>query len=278
MNIRLFVSFFIFLLVLQPVTGRAFIPQTPHLLHLVVQHIMQPVGLEAVQIKTISNCDFADIQEEVWLDERLMYQFPNQLKVETATLAGTDFTIESDFSFIKVVNGQVVAKEKSPIDLYTDILLYRDYEILLGQLALAGIDVSSVTLQRYDGRICYVIGRSGRNGAAFPGLWIEKDTFFPVKYVVEKDGWMVETLYSNWQKISRTYYPMAVSISLDNQLFAKVAVSQVSLRSNFSTALFNISLVERQYPPKKEAEVFNESDQEVNEVQKRIEEFKKLYE
>ncbi len=278
MKIRFILSFFIVVLVLQPVTGRAFVPQTAHLLHLVVQKVKQPSGIETSQIKTIVNCDVVDEQEEIWLDERLMYVFPNQLRAETTTPTGTDFSIESDFEFIKVMNGQTVSTSKSPIDLYTDILLYRNHETLLGQLALSGIDVTRVSFQRYEDTICYVIGQPKEKGQPFAGLWIEKDTFFPLKYVVEKDDFLVECVYSNWQKISRTWYPLEVSIYLDDQLFATVTVSDIGLKAGFAPSLFDIDRVMRLYPEKQDPEVVNEKSGEMDELEKRIQEFKKLYE
>jgi len=277
MNIRFFLPFFIFVFVL-PNTGRAFVPQAPHLLHLVIEQVKRPAGIETSQIKTIANFDSADRKEEVWLDERLMYLFPDRLRSETTTLTGEDFTVESDFEFIKVKNGQTVSRTKSPIDLYTDILLYRDDEMFLQGLISAGIDVSTVTLKRYRGMICYVIGKPAGKKEPFPGLWVDKDTFFPVRYVVKKDDFMVENVYSNWQKISRSWYPMEVSIRLDNQVFATVTVGQIKLKSDFPRSLFDIPEIERLYPEQPAPDVLNNSAKEVNEVRKRIEEFKKLYE
>lgn len=259
-------------------TGGAFVPQTPHLLHLVVQKVKQPVGIETVQIKTLLKCDSPEETEEIWLDERLYYRFPNQLRTETETPDGFDFSIESDFQFIKIADGQTVSKSKSPIDLYTDILLYRDHETLLGQLALAGVDVNTVTFQRYEDTICYVVGQPGKKDEPFSGLWIEKDTFFPLKYVVEKDNWLVECVYSNWQKISRTWYPLEVSILLDNEVFATITVSDVRLKSGLSSSLFDIAQAERIYPEQQDAQFLDQDSKDMEELKKRIEALKKLYE
>ncbi|MFH2092355.1 MAG: hypothetical protein ABIJ31_08325 [Pseudomonadota bacterium] len=277
MKIRFLFSFFVLFCILQPCTGRAFVPQTPHLLHLVVQKIKQPVGLYVFQTKTIVDCDA--IQEEgVSLQEALLYQYPNQLRSEVKSNPAATLSVESGFKFIKVINGETVSKEKSFIDLYTDILLYRDHESLIGQLALEGIDVTKVTFQRYDNTICYVIGQPRGKGQPFAGLWIEKETFLPVRYVVEKKDWMVECLYSNWQLVSRTWYPMQITIFLDSQLFATINVNHIDLKSDFSPGIFDISRIERLYPEKLEPGFLDENSKEKDELNKRIEEFKKLYE
>lgn len=259
-------------------TGWAFVPQTPHLLYLVIKKIKQPVGIETIQIKTILDCDVVDEKEEIWLDEKLVYSFPNQLRSEIISEPGINFTIESGFRFIKVMSGETISTEKTPVDLYTDILLYRDHETLLGQLALAGIEVNTVTMQRLDGTICYVVGKELEKGKDYASLWVEKDTFLPLKYVVEKNDWLVECSYTNWQKISRTWYPLEVNIMLDKQEFASVTVGDIKLKSGFPNSLFDISNARRLYPPKQDNPVPEAEASGMDELEKRIEEFKKLYE
>ncbi|MCK4767467.1 MAG: hypothetical protein KAS28_03690 [Desulfobacula sp.] len=261
--------FFILFFILAPGTGEAFVPQTPHLLHLVVGKIKQPVGIEAFQTRKILNYentgkDFAE------LGEKLIYLYPNRLRSEIISDTMTSFSVESDFKFIKVMDGVIVSHDKSLVDLYTDILLYRDHESLLNQLALTGIDTEKVSFQRVNDTICYVIGRPLEKGKPFAGLWIAKDSFLPIKYVVEKNGWLAEFFYNNWQRVSKTWYPMQGSIFLDNQLFAMVYVESVNLKSGFPSSLFDIERIKRSHP-QNDPGSFEEHDE-------RIENFKKLYE
>ena len=276
MKIRFFLSFFLLFFILTSGTGEAFVPQTPHLLHLVIKKIKKPVGIQAFQTKKILN--YKDMEKGfVPLEEKLIYSFPNRLRSQIISDIKTSFSVESDFGFIKVMEGVTVSRNKSAVDLYTDILLYRDHETLLNQLVLAGVDTTKVSFQRYNDTICYVIGRSLEKGKPFAGLWIEKDTFLPIKYVVEKSGWLVEFFYSKWQRVSKTWYPMQVSIFLDNQLFAMVNVKSFDLQSGFSPSLFDIEHIERLYPIN-DPDSLDENFKQVDELDKRIEDFKKLYE
>ncbi len=277
MKIRFILSFFIFFFILLPVAGRAFVPQTPHLLYLVVQKIKQPAGIQAFQTKTIVDNESA-WNRDITLKEKLVYLFPNRLRSEILSDTGTSFSVESGSGFIRVRNGTTISRKKSAIDLYTDILLYRDHESLEQQLVLSGIDTRTVTLRRYKGVICYVIGRPGEKDQPYAGLWIDKNTFFPVKYAVEQNGWMVECDYTNWHRMSRTWYPMQVDIYLDSRLFAAVKVDDIALKSGFSSSLFDIAHIERLYPEKKKEPYFQDELEKTDELDKRIEEFKKLYE
>ncbi len=261
---------------LLPGVCSAFVPEASHLLYLVIEKIRQPVGIEAFQTKMILN--YEDTQEGYTeLEEKLYFRYPNQFRSEVISDAMTSFNVESDFEYIKVMDGVTIAKEKSPVDLYTDILLYRDHEGLLNQLIMTGIDTGKVSFQRYNDMVCYVIGRPFEKGKPYAGLWIEKNTFFPRIYVVEKNGWIVEFFYNNWQRVSKTWYPMQISIFIDNQLFAMVNVKTFDLSSQISPSLFDIGHIEQMYP-RNDSDSLNENDKHVDELDKRIEEFKKLYE
>lgn len=255
MRKKLLLPFFLLFSFLLSGTSAAFVPQAPHLLYLVMQKIKQPVGIEAFQSKKFFNYENSeDIYVE--LEEKLIYLYPNQMRSQILSEVTTNFYVESDFEYVKISDGAVSSYDKPLVEQYTDILIYRDHETLLSQLALSGIDTSKVSFQRYDDKICYVIGRSQEKGKNFPGLWIEKETFLPVKYVVEKNSQKVEILYDNWQKVSRTMYPMQIFIFLNDKFFAMIDVKTFDLRSDFSPALFNIDHIESLYPQKKPVNEF----------------------
>jgi len=256
--------------------GEAFVPKAPHLLHLVIEKIKNPAGMEIFQTKKFINYDDSDIGL-FEIEEKLIFLTPNHVRADVISGIQTSFSVESDFRFVRVKDGVTLTNEKSPVDLYTDILLYRDPESLLNQLALTGMDLSKVSFQRYNETICYVIGRPTERQKPFAGLWIEKETFFPIKYVVNKNGWVVEFYYHNWQRLSKSWYPMQVSVFLDNQLFCMIDVKSFDLKSDFSKDLFDIDYIEKLYP-KKTLDFMDENSKQVEELNKRMEDFKKLYE
>ena len=276
MKQRLRLFLFICLAAALPGTAGAFVPQTPHLLHLVISKIKQPVGVEARQTTTLLDCDTCD-EQQADIREILIYDFPGRFRSDILSDSATSFKIESALGFIKISNGATVSTQKSFLDFYTDILLYRDHEALTHQLQLAGIDTQRVSLRRDKETICYVIGQPGEAGTPFAGLWIEKDTLLPFKYVVTVGDTLVECRYAQWMKISKTWYPMQVSILLDDQVFAAVDVSDVELKTGFAPALFDISDIKRLYPRKLPADVPEATSEGVDELEERIETFRKLY-
>lgn len=275
MSKKSFQSLLVLILVLMAGAGQAFVPQAPHLLYMMTHKIVEPVGIEAVQVRTIldhkkkgvENQDF----EPVVVEEKLIYAFPGRFRSQVSSGQNSGFSIESDSGFIRVINGHAVASEKSPVDLYTDILLYRDYESLLERLALSGIDTETVTFVRYNDTICYLIGHPTA------GLWIDKESLMPVKYAVKKDGWSVEFYYENWQRVSRTWYPMSGSIFLDNRLFAIINVKEFILKSQGSESLFDVAHA-RQVYPENQSEIEKTNQSQMDELDRSLENFKQLYE
>ncbi len=251
MTKKLIFSIFIILPLLFSGTGHAFVPEAPHLLYLVINKIKKPVGIEVWQTQKLLN--YQDSERAYFeFEEKLIYSYPNQLRSQIISESMANFSVESDFEFIKVAEGVITSHDKSLIDLYSDILLYRDRETLLNQLALSGIDTTKVSFQRYNNTICYVIGtppeQTRENNREFPGLWIEKDTFLPLRYLVEKNGKRVEFFYKNWQKVSKTFYPTQVHIFLDNSLVSMINVNNFDLKSGFLPVLFDIGNIVNLYP------------------------------
>ena len=260
---------------LHPCAGGAFVPQTPHLLHLVIQSIRQPAGAVAFQTKTLTSGTLAAQIEPVTVREKLAYLSPNQIRLDSLTGGAAAFSLESGFNFIRVAAGHTVARSKSFLDFYTDALFYRDYESFSTRLSLSGIDVSQVTLQRFEDRIYWVVGAPGEPGQPFPGLWIEKESFRPVRYLVRRGEDLVESRYSGWRKISQSWFPSQIRIFTNDQLSAVVEMGDIRLETGFEKGLFDLDRAAGLYPeiqplPK------DPDTGSGDELDRRIEEFNKL--
>ncbi|WP_022664149.1 hypothetical protein [Desulfospira joergensenii] len=295
-NVICFILISAFCLFLPLEKTEAFVPRAPHLFYMVIQKIKQPAGLITLQTRKIIRAPQGSdpqmdepeasvlpgskipgpgtpVPGSITLNEKLIYAPPDRLRVEVSSPDSIGFYVESDAGFIKVLNDKTIALEKSPLDFYTDVLLYRDYESLELKLAAEGIDTERVAFRRYGDRICYVVGRPLEKGKPFPGLWIEKESFFPVRYILIKKGWALEFRYENWQQVSRTWYPMETDIFMDGQKIAEIRVSHVELASGFSPDLFEVEGLKNTYPG-----ADTRSPDKIRDLDRQLEEFKKLYE
>jgi len=297
MNKKIAVFFIAVFFIMSTGTVEAFVPQTPHLLHMVIQKIKRPGGLlvhqgrstidasgsaggikSAVEPDSLTGPGIDTGANSVGLNEKLVYVFPGKFRSEIISDTVSRFYVESDSKFIKVSDGRIVSLEKSPVDFYTDILLYRNHESLVSQLQAVGVDTEKVTFQRLDDKICYFIGQPSIDQKDPVGLWIEKTSLFPVRYVIKKNGWIVSFHYENWQRVSKTWYPMQITIFVDNLLFSRIDVQQIELASGFSKALFDVNRIQRQYPFDGSGQEKQETSGGIGELDRQIENFRKLYE
>ncbi len=272
--------------------GEAFVPQTPHLLYLMVRHIKEPAGLIVHQVRRVpARTPDAAIENQsgegksitaeadASFEETLSYLFPGKLRGQVDNAANEQFYVVSDDAAVRVDDGRVVATELSAFDSYTDILLYRDYESLPVKLQAAGINTEKVTFQRLDGRVCFFIGQPPVDGKQSPGLWIDKESFEPVRYLLQKGPWQVDVRYDNWQQISKTWYPMTVQIMVNGRDFAEISVSRLELAAGFSSDLFDVDRILQIFPAAQEQQdpLGDAHKARVKALDKELEEFNKLY-
>ncbi|MCG8688876.1 MAG: hypothetical protein MI892_28660 [Desulfobacterales bacterium] len=279
---RSIVFLVIFVFLMAGTRGEAFVPQTPHLLHLVVNKIRRPQGMTVSQTRKITSptnvAEQTEPAPDIYLPETLTYFFPEHLRSDIRSGQVNRFYLLSDKGFVKVKEGRITALEKSLGEYYTDPLLYRDYEVFTRVLTESGIDTEKVTFQRLEGKICYLIGQPAYGSDEMPGLWIEKDSFFPVRYLVKKGNRTVDIRYGNWQRVSRTWYPVETRILVDGILFAEIGVNQFELTSGASNQLFDIDAVLQQYPRALEKGPENTAhDGAIENLDKDVDEFSKLY-
>ncbi|MCG8614592.1 MAG: outer membrane lipoprotein-sorting protein, partial [Desulfobacterales bacterium] len=255
--------------------GEAFVPQTPHLLHLVVQKIKTPTGMVVYQTRQIATDEGLDASEPV--TERLTYAFPSGLRADISSENSTAFTLQSGHRFVRVENGRVAATVRPIADFYTDPMLLRDYAMMAAQLAAVGIDTEKVTFQRLDGGICFFVGQPAGDREPDSGFWVDKDTFFPVRYKVSKSGRTVDVRYRNWQRVSRTWYPMDISIQVNGQPFADIRVSRFELKPGFSADRFDVAEVLSTYPVQDGVTDDKGVRGQIDGLDKEIDDFSKLF-
>ncbi len=276
---KIFYLFLALTLFFVPGTVRAFIPQTPHLLYMMIQKVQKPAGLVVCQTRTVfklkrhSGSGTLGSRKAGGLTEKLFYQCPDRMRKETIANGVTGLCVADGREFIAVQDGRISGYEKSALDFYTDILLYREYDILEQQMARQGVDTEKVVFRRLDSRVCYVIGRDQKKDGLYPSLWIDKESLFPVRYVLVKKGWTMEYRYNDWQETGQAWYPMETDIYMDGQRAAQIRVSRVEFKSDFSPGFFDISHIMAQYPETEQS--FADT---IRELDRRLEDFKKIYE
>jgi hypothetical protein len=183
---------------------------------------------------------------------------------------------------ITVIDGKTANESDSLYDRYKDILLFKPREMLQDKLSLLGVDVKVSSLGRFQGQPAYVLGAQYPDETT-PQVWLDKDTFRPFRWILANNVGgaqenRIEVRYVEWNKVHHAWYPMRIEFFMDGILVREIHVQNIEVNPSFSKELFDINHLKSLYPRVAPGEQEQDNKEDLNEVQKTIEDFKKLYE
>jgi outer membrane lipoprotein-sorting protein len=139
------------------------------------------------------------------------------------------------------------------------------------------VDVKITSLGRFQGKPAYVLGTQYPDETS-PQVWLDKNTFLPIRWIITSNATQnLEVLYLDWKKLDKTWYPMRIEFFSNGNLVRKIQVQDIKVNPSFQADLFDIQQLKSRYPQNAPAEPKNDDKEELDEVQKTIEEFKKIY-
>jgi hypothetical protein len=223
------------------------------------------------------------LPETIQLDESLKYVFSEAFRSDIVSESNQRVYVFNQGQTITVIDGVISGAGESQFDVYKDLLLYRSREMLSERLSNLGIDISVSSLGRFDGRLSLVVGAEFPDETV-PQVWIDKETFQPLRIIVfgakspySTPTGFVEIRYSNWQQIGKISYPMQIEFIQDGVTVRAIEVDDYQINANFSKDLFDIARLKLEYrQPIRTPDRAGESEG-LSEVQKTIEEFKKIF-
>jgi len=176
-----------------------------------------------------------------------------------------------------VIDGKISDEPENSYDHYKDIILFRSREILQERLSSLGVDVKVTSFGRFQGKPVYVLGAQYPDETS-PQVWLDKKTFLPFRWIITNNATQnLEVLYLNWKKLNKTWYPMHIEFFSNGNLVREIHVQDIKVNPSFRADLFDIQQLKSRYPQDAPAELKNGGKEELDEVQKTIEEFKKIY-
>ena len=292
---------------------RAYVLQGPHILQLMTEKMGQAKSLfvsqkvlfynlqpqpespdETIPLKEIANHpDFqlespADYQnpslrpEVIQLDESLRYMFSEAFRSDIVSDHNQRVFVFTNGQALTVIDGVIAAAGETRFDLYKDLLLYRSRERLCERFSQLGIDVAISSLGKFEGHLAFVVGAEYPDESR-PQVWIEMKTFQPLRMLIpissspENVGYL-EIRYSRWQEISKIWYPMRIEFMQDGKIVRAIEVNDYQIDPQFSKDVFDIARLKMEYRQSAAAQNRPPENEGLSEVQKTIEEFKKIFE
>jgi outer membrane lipoprotein-sorting protein len=258
----------------------AYVLPGPYILKLMTQNLGKAKSILISQTLVIH--DDTPQKSAVELSETLRYVFPEMFRSDTLSENVHRIHVLSKGRAVTVIDGKVADESDNRYDRYKDILLFKPREMLQEKISLLGVDVTVSSLGRFQGKPAYVLGARYPDETT-PQIWLDKDTFRPFRWIMTSKSEQnrenrLEVRYFEWQKVQNAWYPMRIEFFMAGVLVREIHVQNISVNSSFSEELFDINHLKSLYPQAASAEQELGKKDELNEVQKTIEDFKKLYE
>ena len=213
------------------------------------------------------------------LNEMLMYRFPSSFRSEISAESAKRIHVVANGRALTVLDNKIVAQTESEFDWYKDILLYNNRALLEKKLPSLGVDVSVSSLGRFQGKVAYVIGARYPDETV-PQIWLDKTTFRPFRWILKSNSsgsqGLFEVRYLEWQKIQNLYYPMHIEFYQSAHIIRDIRVSSIQVDAAVSDHLFNIERLRANYPPSRPILPNQSESNEINEVQKSLQDFNRI--
>ncbi len=257
-------------------SANAYVLRGEHVLQLMIKKNNFPVRLFVNQ--QISFFDPGVEAINTAYEQTVRYRIPEAFRSDIDAYGLKRIHVVSSGNPLTVIDGRVVAESEAWTDHYKDIFFYRSRKRLVEKLETLGINFFVTSLGRYNGVICYVLGAQYPDETV-PQLWVVKESFQPVRWIFNvSDAQGVveqkEIRYGDWKNYNNSRYPSKIEFYQGQRLIQRIAVLQVEINPSFSEALFDIEQLKIFYSTGRE-----ETDSAYqNDIEKRIEEFKKIYE
>jgi hypothetical protein len=216
------------------------------------------------------------------LDESLRYEFSEAFRSDIVSADNQRIFVFKDGQTLTVIDGAISGAGETRFDLYKDLLLYRSRERLCERLSQLGIDVAVSSLGKFEGHLAFVVGAEYPDETR-PQVWIEMKTFRPLRMLIPGSGRLdtagfLEIRYSRWQEIGKIWYPMRIEFVEDGKIVRTIEVNDYQIDPHFAKDVFDIARLKHQYRQSTATPVRPAENEGLSEVQKTIEEFKKIFE
>jgi hypothetical protein len=221
--------------------------------------------------------------DKIEMEETLRYLFSDGFRSEIMTDDNHRIHVFAAGQAFTVIDGAAQLNPETRFDLYKDILLFRSRPELASRLSLLNVDVSLSSLTRFEGQIAFSIGAEDADEPVAQ-LLVDKESFFPLRWIIANGNTAygaapLEVRYLDWWQLDDSFwYPMRIEFFQNDSLVRSIQVQRYEVNPSFSPELFNINALRSKYPTAAPAFSGSSKSEDVSEVQKTIEEFRKIFE
>jgi hypothetical protein len=226
--------------------------------------------------------DLAEERETRELDGTLRFIFSQAFRSDTRSDDTERVFIFANGKTLTLIDGNRVSGATNRFDFYKDLLFYHAREELVERLNQLGVDVTVSSLGRFEEKIAFVIGAQYPDDTVSQ-VWIDKETFLPLRMIIQgpdpsDESDILEIRYLVWWKIGKTRYPSRIEFYQDGNLVRVNQAINFEENATFSEELFDIDYLKTVFTQPPEQPIVPGEPEEPSEVEKTIEEFRRIFE
>jgi hypothetical protein len=239
-----------------------------------------PVDSRLTQDDMATDVDTA--QETLELEGSLRYIFSQAFRSDARSNDSERVLIFANGKTLTLIDGNSVPGATNRFDLYKDLLFYHTRDELVERLFQLGVDVSISSLGRFEEKIAFVIGAQYPDESVSQ-IWIDRDTLLPLRWIIKgvdpagkSDS--LEIRYLIWWKTGKTRYPSRIEFYQDENLVRVNQAINLEENATFSEELFDIDFLKTVFNQLPVQPIVPGEPEEPSEVEKTIEEFRRIFE
>ncbi|MBU0996240.1 MAG: hypothetical protein KJ737_27390 [Proteobacteria bacterium] len=261
-------------------TASAYVLSGPHILHKMIGKLGKTGTLLVSGELKLYEEDF--LKNYISVTETSSFSFPDKFRSDTVSGDTQKIFVSSFENSVTIVNEEVTSLKESIYDAYKDILLYRSDELIQPSLKRLGIDTSVSSVGRFHGRLVYVVGANYPDESVSQ-VMVDKKTFLPIRLILVRKSInatqnVLDVSYLDWKKKGKTWCPGKIQFFLDNRISREFTMTNMVVNPSLSESIFDISHLKTIYQNRVEENAEEARPEKVDEVQKTIDDFSKMYE
>lgn len=234
----LLIALSIVVIVMSPCLGLPYVLPSSQIIEFMAHRFAALKTVRIVQVTAIK--DFHSETEKAF-GEIIEVMSPDLYRADVAGQPGTRLIVHSGSKTLRIINGTIVSGLERDHFLYPFLFVAQDPQRILKVLQNENINLDTVSLTRFDGKIAYLIGDKEEGS---PRLLVEKDRFLPVLLVF--DDFSVQ--FSDYREIGEeTWYPYQIVYSSYGSTVEEYSVQDVTINPPFDVTQFSIPLIRAQF-------------------------------
>jgi len=269
-------------------TADSYILKAPRIIDLMVGKMGNAERIDITQTLLIYPANHTQSMTE--LTETVKYDFPLEFRSDITSAKIQRIYLASHGDVCTMLDGKIVASDSKRIntgfDIYKDILLIRSQTLLKQHLDSLRLDTAISSLGRFQNRIFYVVGAQYPDSEPMQ-LWVDRETLRPARWIIPgkqaaRSESTYEIRYLEWRRFGQNsnadfWHPMRIRFFLNNRLTREIVVNSLKINPVFAKTVFDIAHLKSLYPYNDLGLMKLNKTPEIDEIQKTIHDFQRLY-